>query len=112
MTVARIVRKHSLTSHVLKRLRRVDHVFQRPPIYFVTACNHQRRHILNNHDIHARLVQYGQRDADHGVWSEESYGEKWSYVRENPVRAGLVEQRNNWPFARNIFELEFRDDPN
>src|SRR5437868_7706737 len=29
---------------------------------------------------------------DHVLRNEESYGQKWEYVRENPVRAGLVEQ--------------------
>jgi putative transposase len=28
---------------------------------------------------------------DHFLRSEESYQEKWHYVRENPVRAGLVQ---------------------
>jgi len=28
---------------------------------------------------------------DHILRSDESYAEKWKYVRENPVRAGLVE---------------------
>jgi REP element-mobilizing transposase RayT len=27
---------------------------------------------------------------DHILRSDESYGEKWNYVHENPVRAGLV----------------------
>jgi REP-associated tyrosine transposase len=30
---------------------------------------------------------------DHILRSDESYGEKWNYVRENPVRAGLVKVR-------------------
>jgi len=28
---------------------------------------------------------------DHVLRDDESYGEKWKYVRENPVRAGLVQ---------------------
>jgi putative transposase len=48
---------------------------------------------------------------DHILRSEESYGEKWSYVRENPTRAGLVRQWRDWPFIGEIFDLEFRDDP-
>ena len=28
---------------------------------------------------------------DHVLRSEESYAEKWNYVRDNPVRAGLVQ---------------------
>ena len=27
---------------------------------------------------------------DHLLRNDESYGNKWNYVRENPVRAGLV----------------------
>jgi putative transposase len=28
----------------------------------------------------------------------ENYTQKWNYVRENPVRAGLVKQSDDWPF--------------
>ena len=35
---------------------------------------------------------------DHVLRSEDSYGEKWSYVRENPVRAGLVAAWEMWPY--------------
>ena len=35
---------------------------------------------------------------DHLLRSNESYSEKWSYVRENPVRAGLVESWEKWPW--------------
>jgi putative transposase len=34
---------------------------------------------------------------DHVLRSEESYGEKWQYVRDNPFRAGLVAKAKNWP---------------
>jgi putative transposase len=30
--------------------------------------------------------------------SGESYDDKWSYVRENPVRAGLVAVAEDWPY--------------
>jgi putative transposase len=29
---------------------------------------------------------------------DESLHEKWLYVRENPVRAGLVEHWKDWPY--------------
>jgi putative transposase len=29
---------------------------------------------------------------------EESVGEKWEYMRENPVRAGLVQHWSDWPY--------------
>jgi len=30
---------------------------------------------------------------------EESYKDKWEYVRRNPVRAGLVTEADDWPSA-------------
>ena len=36
---------------------------------------------------------------DHLLRSHESYSEKWNYVEKNPVRAGLVERAEDWPFA-------------
>ncbi len=35
---------------------------------------------------------------DHGLRSGESYGQKWNYVRENPVRAELVRRVDEWPW--------------
>ncbi len=35
--------------------------------------------------------------------TKESYGEKWEYVRFNPVRHGLVEEPSNWPYQGEIF---------
>jgi REP element-mobilizing transposase RayT len=45
---------------------------------------------------------------DHILRSGDSYSEKWQYVRENPVRAGLVKAWSDWPFAGEVFDLEFR----
>jgi REP-associated tyrosine transposase len=44
---------------------------------------------------------------DHLLRSTESYSEKWSYVRENPVRAGLVQKAEEWPFMGEVFRLEY-----
>jgi len=35
---------------------------------------------------------------DHVLRSEDSYSEKWEYVRQNPVRAGLVKESDDWPY--------------
>lgn len=35
---------------------------------------------------------------DHVLRSAKSYSEKWDYVRENPVRAGLVTEADKWPY--------------
>jgi REP element-mobilizing transposase RayT len=43
---------------------------------------------------------------DHVVRSGESYAEKWQYVRQNPVRAGLVGNSDDWPFQGEIAWIE------
>jgi len=133
-----------------ERMRRLEVVFSRAPIYFVTACTHERRKILARAEVYRRLLEFAEggpvrgawlgavvlmpdhwhafvalddekgpavgdwvkglknalsralRDAgcesphwqrgffDHVLRSDESYAEKWDYVRENPVRHGLV----------------------
>ena len=151
------------------RLRRLERVFQNHPIYFITANTHERRNILNNAAVHARLIEFGNAGPQHGAWlgayvlmpdhlhafvvidaerihlanwakslknalseflrahdvpapqwqkgffdhvlrSGESYAEKWHYVRENPVRAGLVKHWREWPFLGEIFDLYFHDE--
>ncbi len=42
---------------------------------------------------------------DHVLRSGESYEQKWLYVRENPVRAGLVKHWDDWPYQGEIFQL-------
>src|SRR5262249_30277390 len=42
---------------------------------------------------------------DHVLRSNESYSEKWNYVRENPVRAGFVKSADDWPYAGEIETL-------
>jgi putative transposase len=37
---------------------------------------------------------------DHLLRSDESYAQKWNYVRENPVRAGLVQKRRRLALFR------------
>jgi REP element-mobilizing transposase RayT/mono/diheme cytochrome c family protein len=40
-----------------------------------------------------------QRDFfDHRLRKDESYREKADYIRENPVRAGLIKASDNWPY--------------
>ena len=45
---------------------------------------------------------------DHLLRSGESYSQKWDYVRVNPVRAGLVCKPEDWPYAGEIHDLEYR----
>jgi putative transposase len=43
---------------------------------------------------------------DHVLRSKESYNDKWNYVRDNPVRAGLAVVANDWPYAGELERLE------
>jgi putative transposase len=45
---------------------------------------------------------------DHVLRSSESYSNKWMYVSENPVRAGLVKDAEGWPYQGEVFSLEYR----
>jgi len=36
---------------------------------------------------------------DHLLRGHESRSEKWDYIRQNPVRAGLCDAAESWPFA-------------
>lgn len=42
---------------------------------------------------------------DHVLRSSESCSQKWDYVRDNPVRAGLVTKATDWPWQGEIEEL-------
>jgi putative transposase len=35
---------------------------------------------------------------DHLLRNDESYSQKWEYVQQNPVRAGLVKRCDEWPY--------------
>jgi putative transposase len=39
---------------------------------------------------------------DHVLRSRESYREKWDYVRQNPVRARLIANADDWPWQGEI----------
>ncbi len=43
---------------------------------------------------------------DHVLRSDESYSQKWNYVRENPVRAGLVKSAADWPYKGEIVYID------
>jgi REP element-mobilizing transposase RayT len=148
----------------MHRLTRLERLYVELPVYFITACTFQRRHLLAttaSHEVFHRFAD-GARDRgalvgryvlmpdhlhlfvcippgelglsmwmkslkntlskhwrgegieaphwqkgffDHLLRSEESHGEKWSYVRENPVRAGLVARPEDWPYGGEIVRL-------
>lgn len=42
---------------------------------------------------------------DHKLRNGESYSQKWNYVEENPVRAGLTKSLGDWPFSGEIVTI-------
>ncbi|MBA4388246.1 MAG: hypothetical protein C0404_09710 [Verrucomicrobia bacterium] len=44
---------------------------------------------------------------DHLLRSSESYSEKWEYVRNNPVRAGLVKCPEDWRFQGEMMPIKW-----
>lgn len=44
---------------------------------------------------------------DHVLRHSESYAEKWNYVVQNPVRAGLVQHADEWPFQGEIVSIRY-----
>jgi len=52
--------------------------------------------------LHVPAPLWQHRFFDHVLRSKGSYAEKWEYVRQNPVRAGLVMRPEEWPYAGHI----------
>jgi REP element-mobilizing transposase RayT len=38
--------------------------------------------------------------------SDESYSSKWEYVRQNPVRHGLVARAGDWPYQGEFVRID------
>jgi putative transposase len=59
-------------------------------------------------DAHA--IPLWQRDCwDTQLRSGDSYSAKWAYVRNNPVRKGLVQHADQWPFQGELNALSWHD---
>lgn len=53
--------------------------------------------------LHLPETGQWQRDFwDTRLRRSENYDQKWAYVHENPVRAGLVKNADDWPFQGRI----------
>lgn len=44
---------------------------------------------------------------DHVLRNAESYAQKWDYVRMNPVRAGLCQKPEDWPYQGEIVGIPY-----
>ena len=42
---------------------------------------------------------------DHVIRSSESYEQKWTYVRNNPVRGNLVQAAEEWKYQGELMPL-------
>jgi REP element-mobilizing transposase RayT len=42
---------------------------------------------------------------DRYLRSRENYAQKWNYVEQNALRAGLIKEGEEWPYCGSIFDL-------
>ena len=50
------------------RLRRLEWVFKRNPIYFITAATFRRERFLADSKVHKALTNFAEEGPDHGAW--------------------------------------------
>ena len=51
-----------------QRLRRLDRIFVRTPIYYVTTCTDNRREILACESVHETFMGFAKEGPRHGAW--------------------------------------------
>jgi len=51
-----------------QRLKRLPRFFTEEPVFFVTACTHQRKRLLDNERVHEVFKGFSQEAASHGVF--------------------------------------------
>lgn len=56
-------------------------------------------------------VKWQRNFFDHRVRRDESFGEKFDYICENPVRAGLVKRAEDWPYRLAFEEGDWGQSP-
>jgi len=59
-----------------------------------------------SHAIESPPPHWQEGFFDHLIRHNESYAQKWDYVRENPVRAELVKQADAWPYQGEIVLID------
>jgi putative transposase len=66
-----------------------------------------KQHLAKQIEVSGSTSSIWQRGFfDHLLRSDESYAQKWSYVRENAVRAGLVKNADDWPYSGEIVVID------
>jgi putative transposase len=56
-------------------------------------------------ELNIRAAVWQPEYFDHVLRSSESYSQKWDYVRDNPVRAALVNDADHWPWQGEVEDL-------
>jgi putative transposase len=51
-----------------QRLHRLDRIYVRSPISFVTTCTAERRDILAAEAIHESFIRFAEEGPNHGTW--------------------------------------------
>jgi REP-associated tyrosine transposase len=65
---------------------------------------------LTARELNTELEPFWQRDFwDVQMRTSESYGTQWEYIRQNPVRHGLAESAEAWPYQGEINVLDWVD---
>lgn len=84
------------------------HLFVCGPHEFVLAewVKGLKRGISNAFRMTPERVRWQPGFFDHLIRNDESYGEKWNCVRENPVRAGLVMDADEWPHQGQVVYID------
>jgi REP-associated tyrosine transposase len=84
------------------------HLFVCGPHNFVLSewMKGLKRGISNAFRSRSSPMQWQPGFFDHLIRNDESYGEKWNYVRENPVRAGLVASADDWLYQGEIVYID------
>ena len=56
---------------------------------------------------HGKAGGFQKGGFHHRLRDAESYAQKWRYVQENPVRAGLVMRPEAWPYQGRVHEIRW-----
>ncbi len=51
-------------------------------------------------------IEWQRNFFDHRLRHDESFEEKAAYIRQNPIRAGLVTNEGDWPYVLDRAEIE------
>ena len=55
--------------------------------------------------IHPDVGRFQIGGFHHRLRNDESYSQKWQYVRENPVRQNLVKRPEDWPYFGRVHDI-------